>query len=1015
MATTIYPKPVVDAAISALGIPKILEDIDAVLADESLGYLNPLLELESVPPDQSTLPVVVPGSFVQTRKEGYRYSVAESAATDHDLITAGGVKLYVQFSEDWSLPAAAFGGDLTGTVDYKPTMTKVMTRAIALGQAIVQLPPGTLRMDTAYDTPGFFDDEDPTPLKNKIEIRGAGYHATVLKGANLGGDFFRFKNINDLKISNIVFDFAGARKTDPEAFVTAIVATTCNRVVVDDCRFIDSDPELSTFTIGTGDGVETQFFYQRTTFADRQLIPGSITITAGAQEITEDLRWYDGRLAGDGTGTIIYGDNNGAWRVLVEFDSPPANGAPVTLTAGVCDQRQSVLLLDCYDCVVRGINSQGGGRIKVGRPGQRCLIENNVMFGVNDNGITTVTKAMDVDTIDIIVRNNQIYHAATVGIFHGRDGVNSEIGQQRNERYTCTGNTVLGPRCAFRYIAPVNNKHTIIKDNRFLIHSIELDGVDYPYATNNSEGCVDIGLAKHLVIENNTIHSTDLAAINIFNADDESRDVRIENNTIGVELRPGLALRFGGDQSYRRYKVNGNTIFCTLAVSTTGTPSFTDCQFNRNTILSSSSNAFSGIFNFTNRPLAGVEVKENTLRMVGGSAQQQFVYLSTLTDQDVVVTDNDLSTSTRIGNSVNLVGGATLSGRSVIHPNNGYGQPRVTWAAAVPTAGFHTRGSVVWNTNPTTSNVGWMCTVNGTPGTWRAFAHFDGLGQRGLTVAAYASRPTGLGVNDVGATYYDTVLGPMYWSGTAWIDIQRRLRQPHCYVSNFGNIGARLLSGSPDSLAVYASIRTANTGTRFIASEWLTTGNQRSWAFGLAAGKVYLLMSGNGQSSPIYDARSTATVNDNLWHTIGFTYDGTTVTMFIDGASAAFDVIGGTVPATLFNTTAPFEIGGWGQASAVQGAFVGSMRDVRVESPVSTTVGRWPMQEESGTTAYNVMANANHATMAASLHASDGLLTTAWPNTKGYRKSGLVIIPGLDDGSSAADGNAFTVLPGDLL
>lgn len=42
------------------------------------------------------------------------------------------------------------------------------------------------------------------------------------------------------------------------------------------------------------------------------------------------------------------------------------------------------------------------------------------------------------------------------------------------------------------------------------------------------------------------------------------------------------------------------------------------------------------------------------------------------------------------------------------------------YGTAAPTSGAHQVGDRVWNTNPSTS-MGWVCTVNGSPGTWKTF------------------------------------------------------------------------------------------------------------------------------------------------------------------------------------------------------------------------------------------------------------------------------------------------------
>ena len=39
-----------------------------------------------------------------------------------------------------------------------------------------------------------------------------------------------------------------------------------------------------------------------------------------------------------------------------------------------------------------------------------------------------------------------------------------------------------------------------------------------------------------------------------------------------------------------------------------------------------------------------------------------------------------------------------------------------------PSTRSHTKGEIVWNSNPTVGSVlGWICTVSGKPGTWNSF------------------------------------------------------------------------------------------------------------------------------------------------------------------------------------------------------------------------------------------------------------------------------------------------------
>ncbi|WP_170759997.1 hypothetical protein [Ruegeria lacuscaerulensis] len=81
------------ATNAALGTPYGFAEVDDLLTDTSLSYVA-----------GANLVVVAPGQYVLAG--GFRYQVAASAATDHELTTAGGVKLY---SNDPIYRPEAFG------------------------------------------------------------------------------------------------------------------------------------------------------------------------------------------------------------------------------------------------------------------------------------------------------------------------------------------------------------------------------------------------------------------------------------------------------------------------------------------------------------------------------------------------------------------------------------------------------------------------------------------------------------------------------------------------------------------------------------------------------------------------------------------------------------------------------------------------------------------------------------------------------------------------------------------
>jgi hypothetical protein len=84
-------------------------------------------------------------------------------------------------------------------------------------------------------------------------------------------------------------------------------------------------------------------------------------------------------------------------------------------------QRQYILLLNCADCRAERNHLSEGGRIKMGRPGQRLIIRNNIVEQANDNAITVVDIGSGV-TDDVLIEANRVTSPKGVGIFFGADG-----------------------------------------------------------------------------------------------------------------------------------------------------------------------------------------------------------------------------------------------------------------------------------------------------------------------------------------------------------------------------------------------------------------------------------------------------------------------------------------------------------------------------------------------------------------------------------------------------------------
>jgi hypothetical protein len=84
----------------------------------------------------------------------------------------------------------------------------------------------------------------------------------------------------------------------------------------------------------------------------------------------------------------------------------------------------------------------------------------------------------------------------------------------------------------------------------------------------------------------------------------------------------------------------------------------------------------------------------------------------------------DLTTN-QFGTGASVGGGYPFFGRGFFLGNGT--NARLQYAnTAAPTTGAHARGEIVWNINPVAAGTaGWICTVAGTPGTWKTFGTIE--------------------------------------------------------------------------------------------------------------------------------------------------------------------------------------------------------------------------------------------------------------------------------------------------
>lgn len=152
----------IDAALSSVEFKlerQWRDDVAALLADTTLTYTG------------AQPGTVAAGDIIRTQAEGFSYQVAASGASDHHVITAGGVKLYVLPNSDGEVNVRAFGTAGDGVADD----TAAFTKALAT-QRDVFVPNGTyLITDTLTAT--------------WQRLRGQNGNRTTLKFNHTNGDF----------------------------------------------------------------------------------------------------------------------------------------------------------------------------------------------------------------------------------------------------------------------------------------------------------------------------------------------------------------------------------------------------------------------------------------------------------------------------------------------------------------------------------------------------------------------------------------------------------------------------------------------------------------------------------------------------------------------------------------------------------------------------------------------------------------------------------------------------------
>jgi hypothetical protein len=144
----------------------------------------------------------------------------------------------------------------------------------------------------------------------------------------------------------------------------------------------------------------------------------------------------------------------------------------------------------------------------------------------------------------------------------------------------------------------------------------------------------------------------------------------------------------------------------------------------------------------TEQPNAAFSIAEDGLEVVIGTTDSVNGKIGTYASHDFdIVTDNIPRITVSAGGNIKLgnrnskpvevnvhgklaVGVNTIDSRVDLHVAGSikFNERIHQYAVSPPQHGLHTKGDIVWNTNPEMGkNIGWVCVRDGSPGTWLPF------------------------------------------------------------------------------------------------------------------------------------------------------------------------------------------------------------------------------------------------------------------------------------------------------
>ena len=225
--------------------------------------------------------------------------------------------------------------------------------------------------------------------------------------------------------------------------------------------------------------------------------------------------------------------------------------------------------------------------------------------------------------------------------------------------------------------------------------------------------CVRIDFAVYVVIQNNVLSSTVYSVY----LNTTGNTVSILNNYIEVSGNNGIGVYGGGLSSPNDTvtTIQSNSFICASGTNTTGIQLNDNANTNRfdNRIIG---NYFSGFLLYDiklNNP--GTTVVDGNRCMSNVSTDS--IYVQAVSKPPVTIVNNWCFKALTLANASDYTSGNVILSNNA--SNNVY---QLGKSAASPTTGTWRVGDIVYNSAPASAGyIGWVCTVAGTPGTWKTF------------------------------------------------------------------------------------------------------------------------------------------------------------------------------------------------------------------------------------------------------------------------------------------------------